>query len=72
MLGGPDRRTLFTCTTEWHPADDHVANLERLTTGPRTGEIPTLPVEVPGASRHAPGASRSTESQGCALTPSQE
>ncbi|MCW2897403.1 MAG: hypothetical protein QOG28_1603, partial [Trebonia sp.] len=50
-LGGPDRRTLFICTAEWHLADDHVANLERLTTGPRTGEILALPVEVPGAGR---------------------
>jgi aryl-alcohol dehydrogenase-like predicted oxidoreductase len=49
--GGPDRRTLFICTAEWHPADDHVANLERLATGPRTGEILALPVEVPGAGR---------------------
>src|SRR6202042_1452758 len=30
MLGGPDRRTLFICTAEWHPADGHVANLDRL------------------------------------------
>src|SRR5215467_4833445 len=44
MLGGPDRRTLFICTAEWRPADGHVANLERLTTGPRTGEILALPV----------------------------
>jgi sugar lactone lactonase YvrE len=51
MLGGPDRRTLFICTAEWHLADDHVANLERLTTGPRTGEILALPVEVPGTGR---------------------
>jgi sugar lactone lactonase YvrE len=51
MLGGPDRRTLFICTAEWHLADGHVANLERLTTGPRTGEILALPVEVPGAGR---------------------
>jgi len=51
MLGGPDRRTLFICTAEWHKADDHVANLERLTTGPRTGEILALPVEVPGTGR---------------------
>jgi sugar lactone lactonase YvrE len=50
-LGGPDRRTLFICTAEWHLADDHVANLERLATGPRTGEILALPVEVPGAGR---------------------
>jgi sugar lactone lactonase YvrE len=51
MLGGPDRRTLFICTAEWHKADGHVANLERLATGPRTGEILTLPVEVPGTGR---------------------
>ena len=51
MLGGPDRRTLFICSGEWRPADDHVANLERLATGPRTGEILALPVEVPGTGR---------------------
>jgi sugar lactone lactonase YvrE len=51
MLGGPDRRTLFICTAEWRPADGHVANLERLTTGPRTGQILALPVEVPGTGR---------------------
>jgi len=51
MLGGPDRRTLFICTAEWRPADGHVVNLERLATGPRTGEILALPVEVPGTGR---------------------
>ena len=51
MLGGPDRRTLFICTAEWHPADGHVANLDRLSNGPRTGEILTLQVEVPGVGR---------------------
>jgi sugar lactone lactonase YvrE len=51
MLGGPDRRTLFICTAEWHLADDHVANLERLTNGPRTGNILAVPVDVPGAGR---------------------
>jgi sugar lactone lactonase YvrE len=51
MLGGPDRRTLFICTAEWRVADGHVANLDRLSNGPRTGEILTLPVEVPGAGR---------------------
>ena len=51
MLGGPDRRTLFICTAEWHKADGAPANLERLATGPRTGEILALPVEVPGAGR---------------------
>ena len=51
MLGGPDRRTLFICTVEWGQADGHVANLDRLANGPRTGEILTLPVEVPGTGR---------------------
>ena len=51
MLGGLDRRTLFICTAEWRPADGHVVNLERLATGPRTGEILALPVEVPGTGR---------------------
>ena len=50
MLGGPDRRTLFILTVEWHPADGF-ANLDRLADGPRTGQILTLPVRVPGAGR---------------------
>jgi sugar lactone lactonase YvrE len=49
MLGGQDRRTLFICTAEWHLADRAAANLARLATGPRTGEILALPVDVPGA-----------------------
>jgi sugar lactone lactonase YvrE len=51
MLGGPGRRTLFICTAEWHQADPVAANLERLATGPGTGEILALPVEVPGTGR---------------------
>ena len=51
MLGGPDRRTLFILTAEWRLADDHVANLDRLANGPRTGQILTLPVSVPGVGR---------------------
>lgn len=51
MLGGPDRRTLFIMTAEWRAADGIAANLGRLTSGPRTGEILTLPVSVPGAGR---------------------
>src|ERR687888_733269 len=49
MLGGPDRRTLFIMTAEWRAADSITNNLERLTNGPRTGEILTLRVSVPGA-----------------------
>jgi sugar lactone lactonase YvrE len=51
MLGGPDRRTLFIMTAEWRKADGITNNLERLTNGPRTGEILTLPVSVPGTGR---------------------
>jgi sugar lactone lactonase YvrE len=51
MLGGPDRRTLFICTAEWRMADDHVVNLDRLTNGPRTGEILTLAVSALGVGR---------------------
>jgi sugar lactone lactonase YvrE len=51
MLGGPDRRTLFILTAEWRPADGAVANLDRLATGPRTGQILTLAVPVPGVGR---------------------
>jgi sugar lactone lactonase YvrE len=51
MLGGPDRRTLFIMTAEWRMADGITDNLERLTAGPRTGQVLTLPVPVPGAGR---------------------
>jgi hypothetical protein len=50
MLGGPDRQTLFILTVEWRPADG-ITNLQRLAEGPRTGEILTLPVSVPGTGR---------------------
>jgi len=51
MLGGPDRRTLFIMTAEWHKADGIASNLQRLATGPCTGQILTRPVPVPGAGR---------------------
>jgi sugar lactone lactonase YvrE len=50
-LGGPDRRTLFILTAEWRPADSIADNLGRLTDGPRTGEVLSLPVSVPGVGR---------------------
>jgi len=50
-LGGPDRRTLFIMTAEWRKADGIADNLDRLANGPRTGEILTLPVAVPGVGR---------------------
>jgi len=60
MFGGPDRRTLFICTAERHKADGAPANLERLATRPRTGEILAIPVEVPsaGAAGSAPRGRR--------------
>jgi sugar lactone lactonase YvrE len=51
MLGGPDRRTLFICTAEWHKDETAPANLKRLSTGPRTGQILAVPVEIPGVGR---------------------
>jgi sugar lactone lactonase YvrE len=51
MLGGPDRRTLFIMTAEWRKADGITNNIQRLVSGPRTGQILTLPVPVPGAGR---------------------
>jgi len=51
MLGGQDRRTLFIMTAEWRQADGITDNLDRLANGPRTGEIRTLPVSVPGTGR---------------------
>jgi len=38
-------------TAEWRAADSVTDNLARLNDGPRTGQILTLPVAVPGAGR---------------------
>ena len=51
VLGGPDRRTLFIMTAEWRASDAITANLQRLTDGPRTGQILALPVSVAGTGR---------------------
>jgi sugar lactone lactonase YvrE len=51
MLGGTDRRTLYILTAEWRPGDGVTENLRRLTEGPRTGEILTMRVPVPGTGR---------------------
>jgi sugar lactone lactonase YvrE len=50
-LGGADRPTLFILTAEWRIEDGAAGNLPRLASGPRTGEILALPVDVPGAGR---------------------
>jgi sugar lactone lactonase YvrE len=47
MLGGPDGRTLFIMAQEWRMADSVSDNIERLTTGPRTGQVLTAPAPAP-------------------------
>jgi sugar lactone lactonase YvrE len=47
-LGGPDGRTLYIMTAEWHPSDSITDNLDRLVNGPRTGQVLSMPVSVPG------------------------
>jgi len=51
VTAGTDNSRWLATAARSGLADDHVANLERLTTGPRTGEILALPVEAPGAGR---------------------
>jgi sugar lactone lactonase YvrE len=48
-LGGVDGRTLFMLTADWHMDEDFMDNLNRLTTGPRTGQVLTTKVSVPAA-----------------------
>jgi len=48
-LGGPDGRTLFMLTADWHMDEDFMDNLNRLTTGPHTGHVLTTTVSVPSA-----------------------
>jgi hypothetical protein len=43
MLGGEDARTLFTLTADWRIADGFEENITRLTEGPRTGRLSTVP-----------------------------
>jgi sugar lactone lactonase YvrE len=51
MLGGADGRTLFMMVADWHLDEDFTANMQRLTTGPRTGRILTAPAPAPHAGR---------------------
>jgi sugar lactone lactonase YvrE len=48
-LGGTDGQTLFMLTADWHMNEDFMDNLDRLTTGPRTGQVLTSTVSVPSA-----------------------
>ena len=49
MLGGPDRTTLFILACDWRLGEDPAANMARLTTGPRTGQLLTSVAPAPGA-----------------------
>jgi sugar lactone lactonase YvrE len=49
MLGGDDRKTLFTLTADWRMAEGFDENITRLTEGPRTGQLLTVPAPAPGA-----------------------
>ena len=48
MLGGEDRRTLFMLTADWHMNEGFEDNIARLTTGPRTGRLMTVPAPAAG------------------------
>jgi sugar lactone lactonase YvrE len=48
-LGGPEGRTLFMLTADWHMDEEFMDNLNRLTTGPHTGHVLTTTVSVPSA-----------------------
>jgi sugar lactone lactonase YvrE len=48
-LGGPEGRTLFMLSADWHMDEDFMDNLKRLTEGRRTGQLHTTTVAVPSA-----------------------
>jgi sugar lactone lactonase YvrE len=48
-LGGEDGRTLFMLVADWHPPEGFADNLERLTTGPPTGQVHTARAPAPHA-----------------------
>ena len=50
-LGGEDGRTLFMLAADWHPQEGFEDNLERLTTGPPTGQVLTARAPAPHAGR---------------------
>jgi sugar lactone lactonase YvrE len=47
-LGGKDGRTLFILAQDWHTGEDPASNMERLTTGPRTGQVIIARAPAPG------------------------
>ncbi|MQA02353.1 MAG: SMP-30/gluconolactonase/LRE family protein [Streptosporangiales bacterium] len=48
-LGGDDGRTLFMLTSDWHNDDGFEDNIERLLTGPETGQVVTARAPAPHA-----------------------
>jgi sugar lactone lactonase YvrE len=48
MLGGEDGKTLFLLAAAWRMSDSPADNIARLTEGPRTGQLLTLPAPAPG------------------------
>jgi sugar lactone lactonase YvrE len=48
MLGGEDGRTLFMLAADWRMAEGFEENIARLTEGPRTGQVLTVPAPAPG------------------------
>jgi sugar lactone lactonase YvrE len=48
-LGGEDGRTLFMLLADWRLQDGFEDNIQRLTTGPRTGKILTATAPAPSA-----------------------
>ena len=48
MLGGEDRRTLFMLVADWRMSDGFEDNITRLTEGPPTGQLLTVPAPAPG------------------------
>ena len=48
MLGGDNRDTLFMLVADWRMSEGFEENIERLTQGPRTGQVLTAPSPAPG------------------------
>ena len=48
MLGGEDRRTLFMLVADWRMSEGFEDNITRLTEGPPTGQLLTVPAPAPG------------------------
>lgn len=48
MLGGEHRETLFMLAADWRMSEGFEENMARLTQGPRTGQVLTVPAPAPG------------------------